>query len=409
MKKALTFNPPIISSTESKMNVDSFDTSVEAFDNKEYLKSFYALMDYINPEFREKYGNANGTEFSVPHGSIIVNIKIEDNQLKIMAPFLAVPEKGRIPLLRQIAVLNFNNMDLARILMKDNVLNFEYSCPIEMVNPYKIYYVLEEICLTGDKYDDEFATKFDAQRIYEPKVTPYSQEELDSIYDAIQLTCDECLDAVKHFESGRKYGFAWNIIAISFYKIMYAIHPQGQLLNDLQKYIREHDRDDIPLPEIVAHGKGIIENLKAIPKEKLAEDLYYVETFIPAKRRSNLKNIQDNFEDDADKAASYLGQEDYLSCGVIIMYQFYRLYYFNNVQDDVNAVVAHALAKSSAKPWEEAAPALMEAMGNIMEGNLVPPAANYMEEIQNAMKNINMGNIAGSVKNIFGSMFGGGK
>ena len=31
-------------------------------------------------------------------------------------------------------------------------------------------------------------------------------------------------------------------------------------------------------------------------KEQWAEDLYYVETFISDKRRSNLKNIQENFE-----------------------------------------------------------------------------------------------------------------
>ena len=409
MKKTLTFNPPIIASTESKMNVDSFDKSVDAFDNKEYQDSFYALLDYINPEFRTKYGNANGTEFNIPHGSIIVNVKLEDRQLKVMAPFLAIPEKGRIPLLRQVAGLNFNNMDLARILMKDNLLNFEYSCPMELVNPYKIYYILEEICLTGDKYDDEFATKFEAQRIYEPKITPYNQQDIDSIYDAVQLSCNECLDAVKHFEGLRKYGFAWNIIAISFYKILYCIHPQGQLLNDLNKYVKEHDREDIPLPEIVAKGKSVIENLKAIPKEKLAEDLYYVETFIPAKRRSNLKNIQDNFEDDADKAESYLNQDDYLSCGIIILYQFYRLYYFNNVQDDVNAVVARSLANSSGKPWEEAAPILMEAMSNIMEGNLTAPPASYMEEIQQAMQNVNMKEIADNLKNMMGSLFGGKK
>ena len=32
-------------------------------------------------------------------------------------------------------------------------------------------------------------------------------------------------------------------------------------------------------------------------QEELAEDLYFVETFIPNKRRSNLQNIQENFED----------------------------------------------------------------------------------------------------------------
>ena len=96
MKQTLTFNLSTIASTESKIKVDYFDTSVEAFDNGEYLQSFYALLDYVNDEFREKYGNAKGTEFNIPHGSIVVNIKIENDWLLIHAPFLSLPEKNRI-------------------------------------------------------------------------------------------------------------------------------------------------------------------------------------------------------------------------------------------------------------------------------------------------------------------------
>ena len=91
MKQALTFTPPILSSTESKLNVEAFDASVEAFENHEYLKSFYALLDYINGDFRTKYGNVQGNEFHIPHGSIIVNIKLYEEKLSITAPFVALP------------------------------------------------------------------------------------------------------------------------------------------------------------------------------------------------------------------------------------------------------------------------------------------------------------------------------
>ena len=94
MKQALTFTPPILSSTESKLNVEAFDASVEAFENHEYLKSFYALLDYINGDFRTKYGNVQGNEFHIPHGSIIVNIKLDEEKLSFTAPFVALPEKG---------------------------------------------------------------------------------------------------------------------------------------------------------------------------------------------------------------------------------------------------------------------------------------------------------------------------
>lgn len=370
MKQTLTFNPSTIASTASKLNVEAFDVSVEAFENQEYLKSFYALLDYINGDFRTKYGNVQGSEFNIPHGSIVVNIKLDDEKLTITAPFVALPEKGRIPVLRQVAGLNFNAMDLAMIFLKGDQLYFEYSCPIQLINPYKIYYILEEICRTGDKYDDEFETKFDAKRIYEPKIQPYDDATLENIYNALQLSCKECLDAVKYFESSRKYGFVWNIIQTTLLKFMYFANPQGQLLNDMQKAIREMDREDIPLPEITAKGKAVVERLQKMTQEELAEDLYYAETFIPSKRRSNLQNIQENFEDCYKKVTSYLETGDNMTVCVMVTYKFYEMYYYNNLQDDVNNVVVKALQKSSALPWDQAAPILYQAMEAIMEDEL---------------------------------------
>ncbi len=370
MKQTLTFIPPVIASTESKFNGEAFDASVEAFENHEYLKSFYALLDSINGDFRTKYGNVQGNEFKIPHGSIVVTIRLDDEKLVITAPFVALPEKGRIPLLRQVAGLNFNAMDLAVIYLRDDRLFFEYSCPIQLIQPYKIYYVLEEICRTGDKYDDEFETKFGAKRIYEPKVTPYSAKEVDKIYNALQLSCKECMDAVKYFEPARKYGYIWNIIDTTLMKFMYFAHPQGQLLNDMQKAIYEMDRDDIPLPDITAQGKAVIEKLQKMTKEELAEDLYYVETLIPSKRRFNLQNIQDNFEDSYKRISAYMEGEDYMTACIMMLYKFYEMYYYNNLQEDVNRVVAKVLEQTSAQSWEDAAPVLYKAMEAIMEDEL---------------------------------------
>ena len=43
-----------------------------------------------------------------------------------------------------------------------------------------MYFVLQNICHIGDKYDDEFCTKFGATRCYEPQVTFY-QTSVDEI------------------------------------------------------------------------------------------------------------------------------------------------------------------------------------------------------------------------------------
>ena len=61
---------------------------------------------------------------------------------------------------------------------------------------------------------------------------------------------------------------------------------------------------------------------------------------------------------------------DFIVCCLLIINKFYELYYYNNVQNDVNAVVVKAMKATSAMSWEEAAPILYEAMDNIMEGEL---------------------------------------
>lgn len=371
MKQTLTFVPSIIASTASKMDLDAWEKSLEHYENKKYLDSFLTLFDYINPELKKKYWNKEKTEFKIPHGSIIVNVKIENDTIKIDAPFLKIPKENRVPLLRQIANLNMNNMLLAQIYLRGDELYFEYSCPINLAEPFKIYYVLDDICYSGDKYDDEFVSKFKATRINEPKIIPYDEKTINSIYENIQKLYEECMEATEEFEKERKYGFAWNIIDTTLREIMYFAQPQWQLLNDMNKAAWDLDRDEsVPLTTIVSDWKTYLEKLKNTPKEKLAQDLYFIETFIPPKRRSTLQNIQENFKWIREKVVTYYAQNDYMSVSIIIVNKFYQMYFYNDVQDDINNVVVNALKQSSAKEWEKAAPFLYTAMKNIMEGKL---------------------------------------
>ncbi|WP_101690074.1 hypothetical protein [Dysgonomonas massiliensis] len=390
MKQTLTFNPSIIQSTESKINLDAFDKSVDAYEKKDYKQSFLLLLDYINPDIRTKYQKDNS--FSVPHGSVLVNIELTDDQLIVTAPFLKLPDKNRVPLLRQTATLNFRYIDMAHIKLENERLLFEYSCPLALANPYKLYYVLREICATGDEYDDEFATKFGAERIYEPKITPYDAKTLDAVYSVIQQSCEECNTGIKYFESERKYGYAWNIVASTLLKILYYAHPQGQLLNDINKAIEDLDREDIPLSETVNIARKLVDRIQAMSKEELSKDMYYVETFVSTKRRSTLTNIQDNFKGLYETVSKYMEQEDYMASTVMMTYQFYNMYYNNDVQDDVNKLVVNALTQSSAKPWSEAASIQFRAVKSIMEGNLSTP--------------IGGGSLKDAVSSLFGGLFG---
>ena len=369
MKTTHPFVAPVLGSTQSKVNMEAYEQAIDQYNEGNYLGAFYQLLDHLNPEFRTKYGNANGTEFHIPHGSILVHIRIADDRLHISADFLILPEKGRVAMLRQVADLNINRLMLPRFRKEDDRLMMEYACPLSQSHPHKLYFILRNICHVGDRYDDEFCTKFGAQRSYEPQVTPYPEEEVTRIYEAVRQTCRETLDAVKEYETERKYGYSWNVIDIALYKIAYFAHPQGQLLNDLDKAVDDMDKE-LPVAELVAKGKAFLERLLAMPREEMARDLYLVDTLVSTKRRSSLNNVQENFKEVYQEATEAIESENFERSTVRILYKFYEMYYYNDVQDDLNAVVAGALGKSAGKTMEEASEILYEALEKIMEDDL---------------------------------------
>lgn len=379
MKTTHSFVTPVLDSTQSKVNMEAYEQAIDRYNEGSHLEAFHLLLDHLNPEFRTKYGNAGGTEFHIPHGSILVNILVAGDKLQISADFLELPEKGRVAMLRQVADLNINRLMLPRFRKDGDKLKMEYACPLSQSHPHKIYFILRNICHIGDRYDDEFCAKFGARRSYEPQITPYPEEETTRIHEAIRQTCRETLDAVKEYEAERKYGYSWNVIDTAFYKISYFAHPQGQLMNDLDKAIDDMDKE-LPVAELVVKGKAFLEKLLAMPREELARDLYFVDTLVSTKRRSSLNNVQENFKDVYLEANEAIEAENYERSAVRILYKFYEMYFYNDVQDDLNAVVANALRKSAGKPMEEASEILFEALEKVMEDDLTADDGDEDEE-----------------------------
>ena len=369
MKTTPVYIAPILSSTQSKVNVETYEQSVDRYNEGKHLEALHLLLDHLNPEFRTKYGNAEGTEFHIPHGSILVHIAVSGGRVRIGADFLQIPEKGRVAMLRQVADLNINRLMLPRFRKEGDRLRMEYECPLSQSHPHKLYFVLRNICHTGDRYDDEFCAKFGAKRCYEPRITPYSEEEARRIHEAVLKVCRETLDAVKEYEAERKYGYAWNVLDTALYKIAYFARPQGQLTNDLEKAVDDMDKE-LPVAELVAKGKAFLEKLTAMPRGEMARDFYFVDVLVSTKRRSSLSNVQENMKDVYQEATEAIQAENYERAAVRILYKFYEMYFYNDVQDDLNAVAARALARSAGKPMEEASEILYEALDDIMEGEL---------------------------------------
>lgn len=366
MKQTFTFYPSVIASTASKSNTEIFDLSIEAFEKGEYLKSLHLLLDSIDKNLRNTYNNPQGNAFQIPHGPLFIHLKQDEKQLHITAPFLTLPEKNLIAMMRQVSSLNFNELDLACIVLKEGRFYFEYHCPLTFSHPRKIRYVLKEICTIGSKYDYEFRDLFAAQRIDRPFFTPYTPEETAYVYNTVQQSCKECLQGLRYFESSRKFGDMWNLLSTTFFKIMYTVHPQGELRNTLEKAIQDLDRT-IPLAAIITSARQTLEKLQSLSQEELSESLYFTATFISDKQRSNLQNIRENYEKCYKQVTASLEAGDYRNVCLRITHKFYETYYYNHMQEDLNDILVKALTQASARPWSQAAPILYQALETIMQ------------------------------------------
>nr|MDE6778668.1 YbjN domain-containing protein [Alistipes sp.] len=343
--------------------------AVDAFGQGDYVKAVNMLIDALDSDFRDRVGNADGTSFTIPHGSIVVRIDITPETLDISADFLKLPAKGRVAMLRQVAEMNIGKLMLARFVKSGDRLKMEYSCPLTDTHPHKIWGVLRNICVVGDKYDDEFCTQFNAERCYEPRVEYYPQEAVDKVYDSIQSLGALVLSAVNDYNSQRKYIYSWTVLAASLYQTAFFANQQGQLANDLDKAL-DSMNDSRPLEELVSRGVAFVEKLLATPKEELAKHLYGVEMMVSLKHPVTLQNVQEDLEELHEATGTAIQQRDFDQTVSRILCQFYRLLYESSLPLMLEYAIVTALRKAGGCPINEAARILWNALDRIMDGEL---------------------------------------
>lgn len=369
MKQNYKFHTSVITSTASKANPEAFDLSIEAFENREYLKSLHLLLDSVDKDIRKQNIQPQGNKFQIPHGAITLHIRQTPVDLYITAPFVTLSESHPLAMTRQIANINFENLDLTHLVLKGNELHFEYCCPLSSAHPRKIQHVLKEICTTISQHEYKFLNSLNAQRISKPQFAFYAPETVEYVYQALQESCRECLEGIHHFEAARYFSEMWDIITTTLLKIVYIAHPHGKLLDFLQNAICDMDRD-IPLALLVADGKQAIKDLLQKNKEEIGQCLYFTPTFFPDKKQSNLQNIRESYEHCYKRVSAYLEAKDYRKVCLRIMYKFYETYYYHQMQEDLDRFLVHALQQSSGQTWEKAALILYNTLETLVQGSI---------------------------------------
>lgn len=361
-----TFFRSPIGSTKSKIVTSNWDIVLDNYNNGNYADILVALLNYINPELVDKYGNPEKTSFEIPHGSVIVKIFQTENDIKIEAPFLNISDSIKVPLMRQVTQLNFYPLTLVKIVLDeaDNLM-FTATVPLKLAEPYKLYDILREICVNADRYDDEFITKFKAKWIQEPKIHRYSQEELENIWAKLQSFIEEAYEYLSFIEAKGGSAYTYDVLKSTFSKIDYYIAPQGFLRSEFESSIVDLDSQS-PFNERIYRGKEFLKKLKEYDKEKFLDDIYGADVFIPYKFKSNIDDVRKNFDYAYKTAKDEISKRSFMGAFFTMYCELLRLFYYNNVEDDLADLVVDTLEKSAQKTWEEAAGIIHETFDIIM-------------------------------------------
>jgi hypothetical protein len=365
--------PPVVDSSINKVDVSYWNKVMDAYEAKNYNEVILNILNYVDPALIKKTGNPDSSEFVIPHGSAIVKLNISKDTFSVEAPFLLLPEKNVIPLLRQVTQINFAPLVLAEICLKNDQLYFTYNCPLSLCEPYKIYYVLREICVYADTYDDEFIKKFAAKRLREPVVQYFSKEKLDEMWDIMQRFIADTFQYIKYFTEKRWDGSIWDIIVHTLFKIEYTIGPQGQFRNELEKNIGIMLGKG-NLNELNVNGQKYLLSLQNYKREEFDKDIYFVENFIPYKTSmSNVENLKSFFEADYKRAQNEMNANNRIAAAFTLYFAIFKCFYYHNISSELAAGIRKALEESGNKPWDQASTELMKCITSIMSAT---PAAN---------------------------------
>jgi hypothetical protein len=268
--------------------------------------------------------------------------------------------------MRQVTQLNFHPLTLVKIVLDDaDNLMFTATVPLNLAEPYKLYDILREICVNADRYDDEFITKFKAKWIQEPKIHKYPQEDLNDIWKKIHSFIDEAYEYISFVEAKGGSAYTYDILKSTFSKIDYYIAPQGFLRSEFENSIVDLDSQS-PFNERIYRGKEFLKKLKDYDKEKFLDDIYGADVFIPYKFKSNIDDVRKNFDYAYKTAKDEISKRSFMGAFFTMYCELLRLFYYNNVEDDLADLVIDTLEKSAQKSWEEAAGIVHEAFDIIM-------------------------------------------
>ncbi len=358
---------PLWENLSGTLSYENWDKAVELFKEKKYKDSFYEFINYLNLEVLK---GEKPEKFTAPHGSAVINFELTDTQIELKASVLKINEDThKIPLMRALCEVNFNQLELANATIKNDEVIFYYNFDYELASPWKLYDVIWDICRYADKYDDEFSEKFNASSVDEPIVENYSEEELEQAWNKLQETIDDSLKRCEEYDTDRNKTGKYFTLSSTIKKIDFFLAPQGYTKTRFEDAIEDIGNGNKDFEQRLINAQKFLTELKDIEKEKLLEDMYKVQMFVPEKYCTNVDNIRRNWEGLGERIKDATRNNNYEYASMDIQNAFYSLFASTTVPKGIAKACVNALCNASEKPWKRSSEILIDTFRYITEEN----------------------------------------
>lgn len=397
MENSISYYKPI-NRYFRRVNLDEWFISFDEYEAGNSYSALVHLLRYINSPAPIPDGDS--LELKIPHGSVNIHIKANKESLSIDVPFLKfTPESSKLPAMRQMIEQNFSSLILGQIVLKEGALWFHYEDRIENFEPYKIYYLLDEICAEADNNDDYYIDRFKLEHVEKPEYQPFTGEELQKASEIMKNIITQGIKYAEYFENKRYYNTACDMLAITFFRIKYTIFPQGIFGREVQDGLLAMYSNE-SVQNVISSTKAKLNSFLDYNAKKFEESLFHPNFLMPIKPRAEIPKIQEFLAPVYEKAKQGIINRVYADTAIILFYNFYNLMDLYTIPADFSSAFDKVFERCADKDWKFTSEQLFKILGKIFEIRL-DENGNVVEGSMDLGETESSGGAIQSVKNIF--------
>ncbi len=356
---------------EPVSDIKYWENANEAYDKEEYKKSLFELIKYINPDVIKGEDTTKDLSIVQSQGSVNIHINISDDKFEVKVPFLKITnDTNKVALFRKVAEVNFSDLLLSQIVLKDDILQFEFSDHIALCHPHKIFGVIREIAIYADDYDDEFVERYKAEFLQKAETTPITAEENKQINEHLDQIFADYKNYSKALKEKRLDAYQWDLVVISILKLGIMPFVNGTLRTDFREYIYNLLNLDIDFDYRLDKGINFMNKFCDTPREEILKDMYHAKQFVSLKRRSSLEIIQDELKAIDNIIQQYVSGNNNMPLFYFLQITFLRIIYDYNLENKHIEPILEALEKSANIDIKDAAKILLDLYNNFLNGEI---------------------------------------